>query len=81
MSALQPFSRVAGLGEPGLRGGPNKTVSVGNLGTWDKNSVAVIHTVNEALVSVISKQYSRDKFITVPVGQLVVAGLKYNIVC
>ena len=31
-------------------------------------------TVNEDLVSVISKQYSRDKLITVLVGQPVVVG-------
>ena len=36
MSALQPFSRVAGFGEPGLQGGPNKTINFGNLGTRDE---------------------------------------------
>ena len=46
-----------------------------------KNSVVVLHTDNEALVSVINKQSSKEKLVMVLVRRLVVAGLKYNIVC
>ena len=46
-----------------------------------KNSVVVLHTDNEALVSVINKQSSKEKLVMVLVRWLVVAGLKYNIVC
>ena len=54
------------------------------LETWGykmKNSVVVLHTDNEALVSVINKQSSKEKLVMVLVRRLVVAGLKYNIVC
>ena len=46
-----------------------------------KNSVIVLHTDTDACVSVIRKQSSREKVITVLVGQPAVVGLKYNIVC
>ena len=54
------------------------------LETWGykmKNSVVVLHTDNEALVSVINKQPSKEKLVMVLVRRLVVADLRCNIVC
>ena len=47
------------------------------LETWGykmKNSVVVLHTDNEALVSVINKQSSKEKLVMVLVRWLVVGG-------